>query len=45
MNEVESSQEMQVKREVRDVCMPMGLVYDALVKTGQLEGRQGKKMR
>ena len=34
VNAVESSQEMQVKRDVRDVCMPMGLVYEALVKAG-----------
>ena len=27
VNVVESSQKMQVKRDVRDVCMPMGLVY------------------
>ena len=34
VNAMESSQEMQVKRDVRDVSMPMGLVYEALVKTG-----------
>ena len=43
MNAIESSQEMQVKKDVRDVCMPVGLVYEALVKVGQLEGRQGKE--
>ena len=43
VNAVESSQEIQVKRDVRDVCMPMGLVYEALVKVGRLEGRQGKE--
>ena len=32
VNAVKSSQEMQVKRDVRDVCMPMRLVYKALVK-------------
>ena len=43
VNVVESSQEMQVKRDVRDVYMPMGLVYEALVKAGRLKGRQGKE--
>ena len=42
MNAVESSQEMQVKRDVRDVYMPMGLVYEALVKADRLKGRQEK---
>ena len=40
---MESNQEMQVKREVRDVCMPMGLVYKALVKAGQLKSGQEKE--
>ena len=39
VNAVESSQEMQVKSDVRDVCMPMGLVYKALVKASRLERR------
>ena len=43
MNAVESSLEMQVKRDVRDVYMSMGLVYEALVKAGRLKGRQGKE--
>ena len=34
---------MQVKRDVRDVCMSMGLVYETLVKAERLEGRQGKE--
>ena len=34
---------MQVKRDVKDVCMPMGLVYEALVKAGRLKGGQGKE--
>ena len=41
-NAVESSQEMQVKRDVKDICMPMDLVYEALVKAGRLKGRQKK---
>ena len=45
MNAIESSQEMQVKNDVRDVCMPIGLVYEALVKAGRLDGRQGKKRK
>ena len=43
MNVMESSQEMQVKRDVRDVCMPMGLIYEALVKAGWLKSGQGKE--
>ena len=45
MNAVESSQEMQVKRKVRDVRMPMKLVYEVLVKAGRLEGCQRKKKK
>ena len=30
-------------RHVRDVCMPMGLVCEALVKAGWIKGKQGKK--
>ena len=43
MNVVESSQAMQIKRDVRDVYMPMGLVYKALVKADRLKGGQGKE--
>ena len=43
MNAVESNQEMQVKKDVRDVCMPMGLVYEALVKVGRLKDGQEKE--
>ena len=43
MNAVESNQEMRVKRDVRDVCMLMGLVYEALVMVSRLKNRQGKE--
>ena len=43
MNAVESSQDLQVKRDVKDVFMPMRLVYEALVKAGHLKDRQGKE--
>ena len=43
MNAVESSQDLQVKMDVKDVCMPMKLVYEALVKAGRLKDGQGKK--
>ena len=43
MNAVESSQEMQVKKNVRDVRMPMKLVHEVLAKAGKLEGRQKKE--
>ena len=45
VNAVESIQEMQVKRDVRDVCMPMRLVYEALVKAGRLKGGQGEEQK
>ena len=34
VNVVENSEEMQVKRNVKDVCMPMKLVHEVLVKAG-----------
>ena len=36
---------MQVKRDVRDVYMPMDLVYEALVKADRLKGGQGKEKK
>ena len=42
-NAVESSQEMQVKRNVKDVCMSMKPVHEVLVKVGRLEGYQRKE--
>ena len=43
VNAVESSQDLQIKKDVKDVCMPMRRVYEALVKVGRLKDRQGKK--
>ena len=43
VNAVESSQEMQVKKDVKDVCMPIGLVYEALVKADQLKSGRGEE--
>ena len=43
INAVESSKEMQVKRSVKDVRMPMKLVYEVLRKAGRLEGCQRKE--
>ena len=43
VNAVESSQEMRVKKNLRDVRMPMKLVHEVLVKTGRLEGCQRKE--
>ena len=45
VNAVENSQEMQVKRDVRDVCMPMRMVYEALVEMGWLEKNTRKRKR
>ena len=43
VNAVESSQKMQVKRNVRDVRMPTKLVHEVLVKAGRLKGYQRKE--
>ena len=43
VNAVKSGQEMQVKRNVKDVRMPMKLVHEVLVKAGRLEGCQRKE--
>ena len=32
-----------MKRNVRDVCLPMKLVHEVLVKAGKLEGYQKKE--
>ena len=40
---VESSQEMQVKRNIKDVHMLMKLLHEVLAKAGRLEGRQKKE--
>ena len=32
INAIESSEEIQVKRSIKDVCMPMRLVHEVLVK-------------
>ena len=45
VNAVESSEKMQVKRSVKDVCMPMKLVHEVLVKTGRLKGHQWKEKK
>ena len=43
VNAVKDNQDLQVKRDVRDVRMPMRLVHEALVKAGRLKGIQGKE--
>ena len=43
VNAVKNNQDLQVKKDVKDVRMPMRLVHEALVKTGRLKDRQGKK--
>ena len=43
INAVESSKEMQVKRGVKDVRMPIKLVHEVLVKAGRLKGCQRKE--
>ena len=43
VNVVEDSQDLQVKRDVKDIRMPIRLVYEALVKANRLKDRQGKE--
>ena len=43
VNAIENSEEMQVKKSVKDVYMPMKLVHEVLVKTDRLEGHQRKE--
>ena len=35
VNAIESDQEMQMKRNVKDVCMPMKRLYEVLVKASR----------
>ena len=43
MNAVEDGQDLQVKWDVKDIHMPMRLVYEALVKARHLKGKQRKE--
>ena len=43
VNAVESNEEMQVKKSVKDVRMPMKLVHEVLVRAGRLEVHQKKE--
>ena len=36
VNAIEKKEEIQVKRSIKDVCMPMRLVHEVLVKAGRL---------
>ena len=37
VNTIERGEEIQVKRSIKDVCMPIRLVHEVLVKAGLLE--------
>ena len=43
INAVDSDPELQIEKDVNGVCMPMGIVYKALLKAGMLEEEQEKK--
>ena len=43
MNAIENDEEIQVKRNVKVVYMPMKLVHEVLIKASKLEGCQKKK--
>ena len=40
---IQVEQETVITRDVRDIYMPMDLVYEALVKAGRLKGGQRKE--
>ena len=43
LNAVDSNLELQIKRDVKAVCMHMEIVYEALLKAGVLDEEQEKK--
>ena len=43
INAMESDQELLIERDIRAVCMPMKMVYEALFKEGMLDQEQEKK--
>ena len=43
INAIKSNQELQVKRDVGVVCMPIEIVHKALFKVGILNGKQEKE--
>ena len=43
INAVDSDSELQIEKNVKVVCMPMGTVYEVLLKAGMLEEEQEKK--
>ena len=43
INAVDSDPELQIEKDVKAVCMPMGTIYEALLKAGMLEEEQEKK--
>ena len=40
---VDSDLELQIEKDVKAVCMPMRIVYEALLKAGMLEEQQEKR--
>ena len=43
INAVDSDPKLQIEKDVKAVCMPMGTVYEVLLKTGMLEEEQEKE--
>ena len=43
INAVDSDPELQIEKDVKAVCMPMGTIYEVLLKAGMLEEEQEKK--
>ena len=43
INAVDSDLELQIKKDVKVICMLMGTVYEALFKAGMLEEEQEKE--
>ena len=37
INAVDSDSELQIEKDIKAVCMPMGTIYEALFKAGMLD--------
>ena len=43
INVMDNGLEMQIEKDVRAICMPMGIMHEALLKAGMLNGEREKK--
>ena len=42
---MESNEEMYVKRNIKTICIPMEMIYEALVKVELIKSKQEKRKR